>query len=279
MLKKIVFFLLASCIIASTVHSYASLFEDKNAYIQTTSNGEINWSDLTIRAKGSSREFFEDIDRKAADFTPEEAARSDAAYNLMETIKEVPISSSFHIDDEIFLFKETKVKFTKLVKEAKTVGKPVTSEDESVEVLIEVDLKGDILDMLFPKPYNLPEGLGKAFQGRGRYTSIIFDASKTELSPVLLPQVIDDEEKTYYILDKKNRKNAVKNGLVRYFKSIEAAKKARATGKMPFVISYLKSSKYREDALESPANILNKVRNDAFYSDILRRCKVIIIIK
>ncbi|MFC1855931.1 hypothetical protein ACFL2A_05265 [Thermodesulfobacteriota bacterium] len=90
---------------------------------------------------------------------------------------------------------------------------------------------------------------------------------------------MDDNDKIYYTLDKKTRNMAVKNGLVKYFRTLKAAKSSRFAGKKPYVIDYIYLDKYKEDAIIVPFPELDKVRNNAFYSEILQRCKVIIVTK
>jgi len=278
MFKRIFFMLLLLTTLFVGVAN-AGLYENENDYIHATVNGEINWSEMTIRSKGKSKDFIDSSDDKAAYFTSEEAAISDAQYNLFETLKEVPLSSSYYIDDSIYLYAEVKSGLKALLPTAKVIGAPVVHDDGSTEVILELSLTGKVLDMMFPKKENLPKGLGKPFQGRGRYTSIIFNAQELKFSPVLLPLIIDSNDEIYHDLNKKNRKMAVKNGMVRYYKSLEAAKKSAFAGKKPYIIEDVQLHNYKEDTLLSHFAILEKVRNNAFYSEIISRCKVIIVIK
>ena len=259
--------------------SSASLFDNADEYVQVTVDGEINWSTMMIRAKGDNEDFLKDSSPKAADLTEEEAAINAARINLFETLKELALSSSYHVDDEIYIYEEANEKVTDIAFKAKVVGRPVKTEDGVTEAVVELKLTDGVLDVILPKKSTLPKGYDIVFQGRGMYSSIIFDATMTDLLPVLMPQVIDDAEKPYYSLDKINRPVAAKIGLVRYFKSIDAAKKSLFAGRKPYVIQRGKLDKYKEDTFVVQAPMLNKVRNEAIISEILGKCKVIFIIK
>ncbi len=255
----------------------ASLYKVDNEYIQTTESAEINWSAMTVRATGVVS--YEDLEVSDTDWTIEEFARSYAIKNAISALKEIPISSKYLIDDMMFLYEDINKKVEDASKNAYNLGEPEYIENKSVKIPVELDIKGEILDAIYPQKKELPDGEGGIFQGRGKYTSIIFDASSTDFQMILLPKIIDDEDKVYYTLTKKNRDNAVKRGFVKYFNSLAAAKGSRFSGKTPYVITKVKVDKYDSQTLIVPFNILDKARNDAFYSEILRNCKVIIIVK
>jgi hypothetical protein len=279
MQKKILFFVLLSCFSFRSV-AYGALFKDKSDYIQIMPTGEINWSSMSVRAEGFASDSPEYHATAAADFTLEESARNNAQRNLLETVKKAPISTSFHIEDAMEISDDVKKIITALASKAEVIKETKTADNKSAQVILEMKLTGELLDLTLLKDNELPAGPGKVFQGKLRYTSLIFDASKTDIFPVLMPQVIDNNDLIYYSLNKKNRQAAVKNSFVRYFKSLDEAKKSKYAGKMPYIInSYISTSKYKDDTLILPFSILNKIRSDAFYSAILNKCKVIIIAK
>jgi len=276
-MKRKIFLILIVSLLFSKI-AFAALFEDNNDYIQKTSKGEINWSKMLIRANGSNEDFINIYIDAAAKATDEEAAEASVNHNLLESIKELAISSSYHVDDAVFIYEDIKKAIDDVMKNAKIISKGRTKGD-ILEIVKEVEITGELLEVLLPKEEILPEGLGKIFLGKIRYTSIIFDATKTNFVPVLIPYISDDNDKMYFSLNKKNRGMAVQNGAVRYFKSIDAAKKSSFAGEFPYLVQDASLDSYKEDTLVFGYPVLKKVMDDGFYSQIINNCKIIIIVK
>lgn len=263
--------------VADRSSAYGALFPDETDYVQAKESGAINWSTLKVRAKGSCDGA--DLELSGSNISLEELAILKARENVLETLKSIPISAEYHIDDITLLYDNVKKELDKIAKNATLIYAVGNSERKEAEAVVEVDMLGEIFDLMLPKMDELPAGVNKNFQGKGKYTSIILDATNIEFSPVMIMKLFDEDYVSYYEIDQVSRVRAVSNGIVRYFKSIEGAQKSGLAGSAPFIISDIQKSKYTDDVLLAPKKVLDKIRNVAFCSEILRKCKIIVVVK
>ncbi len=276
-LYKIALTVFCLLFVLHTATASASMFK-KHDYVITLKNAEINLSLWSVRAVGVDNR--DSTEQPVSPKASEDAALLDARNNINRALKRLMIKPDDALEDRILIFDDVDRKIDELIKKNTIILKRARIKDSGrFEIIAEFKITGELLDFLFTKNDELQKVSEKIFHGRSMYTSIIFDASETDFAPILQPGILDDEGKPYHQLDRGNRSVAVKYGLVRYFRSLEDAKKSKFTGKRPYIIKDVKSDKYNPDYLVVPFNILEKVNTQAFKKEILKKCKVIIITK
>jgi len=115
--------------------------------------------------------------------------------------------------------------------------------------------------------------------GSAKNTGLVIDARGLKIIPALAPKVLDESGKVVYSSEFVTKDALEQNGVVGYFRSVDAAKKAKRVGNKPLVIKALKAaSDGKTDIVLSNADAEKLIAKDANMK-FLTEGKVIIVIK
>lgn len=260
-----------------TLHVSGALAADApaqgGAAVQKIGHGEINWAENVITATGSgaaeAREGNVAVRRLAA----ERAAKLDAMRNILEVVKGANVTAKVTAGEEMGSNGSIKSKVEGLIKNFKVVDTKYYS-DGSVDVVVRMELKGDLADALIPdaKPVALPE------KGVAKYTGLIVNAKGLQAVPAMAPRLVDENGAEVYGVSVVSEAAARDNGIAAYVKELEAAEgHSRVKGTPLKVRAVRLASPGKSDLVISNADA-EKLRDPEGNLSYLAAGKVIIVI-
>jgi hypothetical protein len=142
--------------------------------VQKIGHGQINWSEGFVEATGSGAP-----DPKAANVAvgrlgAERAAKLDAQRNVLEALKGANVTAKITAGEEMSSNGSIRSKVEGVIKNFKVVDTRYFS-DGSVDVVVRVNIKGDLADSLLPDPD--PKAMAAVPQtGEAKSTGLIINA-------------------------------------------------------------------------------------------------------
>jgi hypothetical protein len=218
---------------------FVSIATAQQAVIQSFGNGEINWSEQSIRATGSGAPNPDAPNIAAARIGAERAAKADALRNLLETVKGVRIDSQTLVVNAMTQNDTIRTQVQGIVRGARVVNTKYLS-DGGVEVTIEVGMAGPLTQTLVPSQSFGTQSVPKA--GDPVYTGVIFDSRGLDLRPAMAPKIVDEDGKEVYGSAFVSQEWATKFGIMGYAKDLDAAKKNDRVTANPMVVKGIKVS-------------------------------------
>ncbi|HPQ89761.1 MAG TPA: hypothetical protein PLW26_06605 [Candidatus Mcinerneyibacteriales bacterium] len=248
--------------------------------IQQLDKGEIDWTELVIRAVGIGAPN-PNLPAAAQRPAAKRAALQDAQRNLLEVMQGVHVTSettveNFMLKDDVIKskvegvlrgYKEEKIKYM---------------SDETIEVVLSIAITGDLAKLMLPL-YDTPKDVPKVGEGvtssaDAAYTGIIIDARDYTLLPCMSPRVYTEDNTTIYDASYVDPDYAVKMGVVGYAKNLDMAKADERVKGNPLVVKATGVADNSMDLYISGADAA-KITNDANLLDQIKRCKVILLLQ
>ena len=257
-----------SKIIAFIIVFYTILNGD--SVIQSYTNGSINWSDGTVKAKGLG--FSKKQNPIIAYKMAQRAAKLDAMRNLLEIIGKVKINSDTTIGSKILDDDKVKLHISGYIQNILNITYNKLDKN-SVEAVVTIKMQNTLSDLI----QDTSSTSSSTFTGN-KATGLIIDATHLNFVPSLNPKLIQEFSGVLYP-DNIFRKDNSKNRFVAiYLKNIEDAKKHPLIGAFPLVIKAKKIYNDKQDQLvinkENSLKIINELKKDA-----LENGQVIIVVK
>ncbi len=161
--------------------------------VEATDNGEINWSEGYVLARGYG--VFDPKMGKPEDILKaRRVATVVAQRNLLETIKGVHVNSTTVVEDYMLKSDLVITHVEGVVKNARIVGEKVDRENG----IVEVELMAPLQEVAKP----ILREIGKEKEKSGKKTekevsgkipsAVVLDASGTDLKPSMLPRIYDE---------------------------------------------------------------------------------------
>jgi hypothetical protein len=192
----------------------------------------------------------------------------------LESIKGANINASKTVADEMASNGAIRSKVEGIVKNFKVVDTKYYS-DGSVDVVVRVELKGDLADALIPDPDKrvaVPE------KGVAKYTGLIVNAKGLSAVPAMAPRILDEEGKEVYGAAVVTDAAAKENGIAGYVKDLETAQGHGRVKGAPLVVRAIKlGTAGKTDLVISNADA-EKLRDPQGNMSCLTQGKVIIVV-
>ncbi|MBE9502548.1 MAG: hypothetical protein IME96_00050 [Proteobacteria bacterium] len=264
----------AIIIIVLTFTSYnaeADLFDTRKIALQVFEAGEVNWSDMTVRASGTGIRDSNIKNIPVAKLGAERAAKIEATRKLVETIKKVRVDSTSTVEDHLTTSEYVKSRIETVAKRAKIVSMKVSSDE--VEVIVEVSLTGLLSEVLISQTSkrDLPS------VGDEIYTGLIIDATGLGLKPVISPKILDEAHRELYGTSFISKESAIRQGIAAYEKKMSRAMKSDRVSSNPLVLRGIRASGNNSNIIISQADAL-ALRDKSTNLRFLENCRVIIVI-
>ena len=230
--------------------------------IEKSESGEINYSELKIRATGMGAISGEEKTPGEARLGATMVARYDAYRKLIETVNGVRLTSETTIRNSVLESDVIRTQVSGMVRGAKQVGEVKYLSDTSIELTLEVPLSG-IMDLVLPRTDTAelpPAGemtsttetpaagvpaesalAAPAIAGQP-VTGLIIDARGLGVKPSMSPRILADDGSVLYGPGKYTRDFAITQGVVGYHKDIEAAKNDTRVAGNPLTIKGVRTS-------------------------------------
>ncbi len=267
---------LMSCLLFVSNLAFA---DDKAAVVEgdlKLDHGQVNWTERTITATGSGAPDLKAPNVAVARLGAERVAKLDALRNILETLKGVRINSDVTVKNEMVTSSKMRTKIEGLVRSFKVLKTKYYS-DGGVDLVVQMSLDGPLASTIVQEPGKKSQEVSSS--GIAKNTGLVIDARDLKLIPALAPKIMDESGKVVYSSEFVTKDALEQNGVVGYFRSVEAAKKAKRVGDKPLVIKALKTaSDGKTDIVLSNADAEKLASKDANVK-FLTEGKVIIVIK
>lgn len=237
-------------------------------------HGQVNWTERTITATGSGAPDLKAQNVAVARLGAERVAKLDALRNILETLKGVRLNSDVTVKNEMISSSKMRSKIEGVARRFKVLKTKYYS-DGGVDVTVQMSLDGQVASTLLEsgaKTADVPTG------GAAKNTGLIIDARGLKALPALGPKLTDEGGQVIYSAEFLDKASLEANGVVGYFKDMQAAKKAKRVGATPLVLKALKlSSEGKTDLVLSNADA-ERLRNPESNLKYLTEGRVIIVV-
>ncbi|MFO0596079.1 MAG: LPP20 family lipoprotein [Myxococcaceae bacterium] len=234
-MKKV---LLAACAVAAVCVGPVVFAQGKDAKAEPAKvQPPVDWKGQVVRATGSGAPDMKASNPAQARLGAERAALADALRNLLQQVKGVSVDGTKKMGD-LMEKDEVKMRVEGVVRGYKIVNKRYFS-DSGVEVEIEVPL-AMLSDIIDPDTTQML-AVGKPDGDKGN-TGLVIDARGLNVTPSLMPRLLDDAGKPVYSIDSLSADARKATGVAAYVKSLEDANKLPKAGEKPLVIKAAKAT-------------------------------------
>jgi hypothetical protein len=246
------------------------------AVVQKVAHGEINWGENSITVTGSGAPDAKAANVAVARLGAERAAKMDAFRNLLEGLKGANVTARATAGDAMQTNGAIKAKVEGVLKNFKVLSTKYYS-DGSVDVVVQMELKGDLADALLPdpaKPAVVPD------KGQPKNTGLVVNAKGLLAVPAMAPRIVDEAGQEVYSVATVTETAARENGIAGYVKDVDTAQAhARVKGEgQPLVLRAIRlAAPGKSDLVISNADA-EKLRDPQSNLSYLAQGKVIIVI-
>jgi hypothetical protein len=196
----------------------------------------VDWQDQVLKATGSGAPDMRASSPAQARLGAEKAAQLDAFRNLLGQVKGIHVSAGKTVGDQMAR-EEVRARVEGVITGYRVVKKRYFS-DQGVEMDVEVPLSAISLAVL-PVPADLPVPGERS--GGDRHTGLVVDVRGMGVQPVLAPRLVDAAGKLLYGLELLSETTRKTTGVAAWFKSVDAASRARAVGDAPLVLKAVRA--------------------------------------
>lgn len=254
--------------------------ENKGSMVQEMDKGEIDWTELKIKAVGigaPNPNFPQAAQRPSA----KRAAKEDAKRNLLEIIQGVHVSSETTVEN--FMLKDDiiKSKVNGVLKGYKEEEVRYMS-DGTIEVVLSIMIKGELAEVMLPlydkENVDTMEEVETKEKEDKEYTGIIIDAGDYNMLPCMAPRIFNEDNEIVYDASFVDSDYAVKQGVVGYAKDIELAKEEQRVSDNPYVIEAEKVRDNKMDLYISNEDA-KEIMESKNLKEKLKKCRVMFVIK
>lgn len=219
------------------------------------------------------------------------AARLDAARNLLELVKGLNLSSSTTMQGAMVQNDQVESSVQGRLYGIRPVERPRYFSDGSVQVKLEARLYEIVPDELYmedpqgpPREIAGPDGgsrpgpAGSAVNPDQVYSGLIVDARGTGVQPAMSPKIFDPEGREVYGSAYVSREFAVRQGIVGYVKSLEAARNSERVAGNPAVVEAVEARGNNRTDLVIPQADADALRQAAQRQNFLSETRVLIVL-
>ena len=227
---------------------------ESTGLVEKKGTGKIDWARGVVEAIGTSAPI-----KKEADKTPPNSpkalseAKNDARINLLETVKRIKINSKRSVGDIAAKNKTIMAQIKDMVYDAAEVEEfRKYMSDGSVEVLLQMDLRGGFTQLVLPEEIRQIESIKQIKRGANStgnstnsvseaYTGLLVDARSIELQPALVFKILDENLQEVFGPAFVSREFVVQHGMAAYYTDIESAKSDPRIRNRPLTVKALRT--------------------------------------
>lgn len=227
-----------------------------------------------------------------------QTAREEAAKHLLETMYQVRMDSTRHLDQVMSSNHLVKARGAKMAAAAPVVGKG-RQPDGSMEVTVQMALLGPLAQLVLPDSIKQVETIKSINSGGGGsqevanpgtddresapdesnvYTGLIVDARGTGAKPAMVPLLVDESGKEVYGSVFVSREYAVQQGLCMYVSDMADREQLPRVGPKPLVVKGLRTYTDRNCEIVISNTDAAKLMDVSANLSFLKQCRVIIIL-
>lgn len=261
-------------LIALHIAFFSSDFEASAALVQPLADAEINWTEMTIRAKGKVQPLSEEITNKAvATLSAERSAKIVAIRKIVKALYMVRLSSSALVEDLAEGSEYISSRLAQISRGA-TIVERAESPEGDLEITVEAPISAAILRtvILQTGSVNVP------VEGEALYTGLIVDARGLLIKPALSPRLLDASGNELYSSSLASMEEILKRGLISYEQDLSSAMDSERTGDNPYIVKGLRTSYSGNSDLVISATDAAPLKGTSKNLGFLLECRVTFIV-
>lgn len=275
------------------VFSLAASALANGSLIQQLSSGCIDWSEGTVRAKGTGTPAENgDNASPAAASALLENAREMAREKLLETAMAIRIDAGSYIADRVQQNPDFLEGLRSLAGNAAVTRQEYLS-DGTLEIELTMNLTGGFGQFVLPgeirqvEPVTTMNATQKETQAPSEekegtdgipYTGLIVDAVGIGAQPALVPVIVDESGEVVYGPAFASREFAVSRGMSGFAATLDAARKDPRVGERPLVVRAIRTRSTGNTDLVIPTTDAARLRSSAIHLNFLKACRVCIVL-
>jgi hypothetical protein len=200
----------------------------------------VDWQRQVLRVTGEGPPDVKASNPSQARLGAERSAKEDAFRELLEQVKGLRLRADRTVGEELAR-EETRREVEAVLRGYKVVQKHSYS-DSGVRLEVEVPLGALTAVLVAPAPARAeaPAEAKKDAPARKaaqeKYTGLVVDARKQDMTPVLVPRVLDASGQPLYGVDSLSTEARKSTGVAGFFGSLEEARKSALVGPRPLVV-------------------------------------------
>jgi hypothetical protein len=217
-------------------------------------------------------------------------AKNDARIKLLETVKKIKIDTNRSVGDIAAKNKKIMAQIKDMVydaAEAEEFRKYMS--DGSVEVLLQMNLRGGFAQLVLPEEIHQIESIKQIKRGENTtagstnsvseaYTGLLVDATNIELEPALVFKILDENLEEVFGPAFVSREFAVQQGMAGYYNDIEFAKSDPRVSDKPLTVKALRTDyPSRSNIVISNADAA-KLKSASQHLQFLKESRVVILL-
>ncbi|RJP82020.1 MAG: hypothetical protein C4522_04715 [Desulfobacteraceae bacterium] len=261
--------------------------QEENELMEQVGNGAINWTSGLIRAVGVGAPPEQYYGKPEARPMALRAAKMDAYRNILEVIQGVRIESSTTVKNFMMADDSISAQVSGMVRGAQ-VAKQEYMSDGTVEVTLEMNLKGGFAQLVLPQDIKQVEPIKSSSASSSAksnpkseptaYTGLVVDARGLDAKPAMSPRVLDENGQEVYGAAFVSREYAVQQGMSGYSKNVDSAAKNQRVTANPLIVKAIKTEGPGKTDLVINNTEASSLRGAHENLSFLKQCKVIIVV-
>ena len=246
----------------------------QNSSLTLTTNGIINWSDGSIRAKGEGIAP-PDKDEAQGKILARRAAVVDLQRNLLETVQGVQLDSKTTVEDAMLKSDRITTAVSGMIRGVEVVNENFDGKVYTVWGQIRQDKMANAMSEI-AKTVKFSKKPPEPKKKTGQFTGLIIDATGIAgIQPRKLVRILDEKGRIVYGTEYADRNIQVTKGLCAYFDTIVFRdNENNRVGNNPLKVKAQRLSNENADIV-IPNWAADEIRNNAI--DFRKECKVIIV--
>lgn len=252
---------------------------DAGNHLARHEQGVIDWTNGVIEAFAYVRgpDSFEN--EAQARSVAKARAIAEARRNLINILEEIDVTAEMRLKDLSANDPLLEAEIKSLIQKAHLSDLSYRN-DGSVRATLSMKILGSVSEIIIP-PWvkSIPpieSQIIKKGAGEG-ITGLIFDCRGLRQKPLLVPKVVDEEGREIYGPAFASRENVVRLGMAGWICGMEDAIKDWRAGERPLVIKAISDAEGGKNVRLANADA-EKIRKNARNLDLMRQCRIIIVL-
>ena len=264
-------------LLAAVFNAHAQVSDD---LVIETHQGFVNWTRGYIQVKAVK---VPKLNAEMAETA--KAAEADAREKLVSMAYDIPIDTFRHVRDldtaELDLLSNIRQRVSGI-----PIYKQQYLSDGTAQIVLRLNLTGAFAELVLPSEIkhidlvrtvqgakaDTNTGGGKLFSG------LVVDAKGIGLQPAMTPGIVDENGRQVYGELYASREFAVQQGMCRYFRDLEAARRAPRVGDRPLMVRGLRTAGPGKTHVVINNADADKIRSASKHLTLLRKCQVVLVV-
>lgn len=252
---------------------------------ESLSHGQVDWLNGTIKATGVAHPQSKDSDNFVDPRKMLSVAKVSAHQNLLETIKQLRVSSTDRVDTRVGSNQLFMAKIQESIKNAPVIKQAYLS-DGTLWITIEFGLWGAFTQLILPPEVKQIETItpidpsvkkDKNKSDNPGWTGLIVDARGVGLKPALVPYILDSLGGQVYGPEYTSRDFAVQWGMCGYTSDMDAALKIDRVGQKPLTVKAIRATGPEPTDIVIGTADVSRIRAASEHVVILRESRVVVV--